>query len=72
MHGTVIFYCEENKKVIRKTQRFENVDILSFQEKKKYFFEKNYKGKKYKIIGNRHFRYTGKTMEVEQKVEQKV
>lgn len=68
MHRTVIFYCEENKKVVRKTKRFDNVDALAFEEKKKYFFEKHYKGKKYKIVGNRYFRYTGKTMEVEPKV----
>lgn len=68
MHGIVSFYCEENKKVVRKTKRFDNVDYLAFQEKKKYFFEKYCKNKKYRIIGSRYFKYTGKTMEVEPKV----
>lgn len=67
MYGIVTFYCEENKKVVRRIQRFDNVDYLAFQ-KKKYFFEKQCKNKKYRIIGSRHFKYTGKTMEVEPKV----
>ena len=68
VYGIVTFYYRKNKEVAKGIQRFDNVDCNSFQEKKRYFFEKNYNGITYKIIASRHFRYTGKTMEVEPKV----
>jgi len=67
MYGIVTYYCIQNTKIVKMKKRFDNVDCLVFQEKKKYFFEKQYKNKglHYRIVGSKHFKYTGKTMEVE-------
>lgn len=66
MYGIVRYIFLENKTTKYVNHKIECQTALEFQEKKRYFFEKKFKKIPYKILGSLYFKYTGKTMPVEQ------
>lgn len=64
MYGIIYYYEPFCGHYVRKSYRIDGVSVLNFQEKVRFFKEKNRK-KKFHVSGTIHFRHTGKTMLVE-------
>lgn len=62
MYGIVRYLICENKTYKYCTHKINCKTAFEFQEKKRYYFDKNFKKIPHKIIGSFHFKYTGKTM----------
>lgn len=63
MHGIINYYAKENGRFVRKSYKIDGASALTFQDKVRYFKEKN-RGK-FHVSGTIHFRHTGNTMPVE-------